>query len=216
MISTQDYINNCYPNGFSANKTTSENWAAFMASQDADSFGIGLYSPEVTDFYYGVYPPKHSGASADNWHYRHAMTLDPATEVNTSYIAPIGVREFSSYTPTEYEFYISTGTVNDIRTSFGVLGGMECEHKNTHTEHKDSTCTEEGTASYYQFDDTSVFGGIFDAIFSIVISVYILAQKEKIGRFVKRFINAFINPSLYAVFLNSIINTRPTARVFVT
>lgn len=141
---TQDYINNCYPNGFSANKTTSENWAAFMASQDADSFGIGLYSPEVTDFYYGVYPPKHSGASADNWHYRHAMTLDPATEVNTSYIAPIGVREFSSYTPTEYEFYISTGTVNDIRTSFGVLGGMECEHKNTHTEHKDSTCTEEG------------------------------------------------------------------------
>lgn len=39
---------------------------------------------------------------------------------------------------------------------------------------------------------TSVFGGIFDAIFSIVISVYILAQKEKIGRFVKRFINAFV------------------------
>lgn len=39
---------------------------------------------------------------------------------------------------------------------------------------------------------TSVFGGIFDTIFSIVISVYILAQKEKIGRFVKRLINAFI------------------------
>ena len=141
---TQDYINNCYPNGFSASKNTTENWAAFMASKDADSFGIGLYSPEVTDFYYGVYPPKHSGASADNAHYRHAMTLDPAKEVNTSYIAPIGVREFSSYTPTEYEFYISTGTVDDIRTSFGVLGGMECEHTKTHTEHKDPTCSEEG------------------------------------------------------------------------
>ena len=39
---------------------------------------------------------------------------------------------------------------------------------------------------------TSVFGGIFDGIFSTVISVYILAQKEKIGKFVKRAINAFI------------------------
>ena len=39
---------------------------------------------------------------------------------------------------------------------------------------------------------TSVVGGIFDAFFSIVISVYILAQKEKIGRFVKNVINAFI------------------------
>lgn len=39
---------------------------------------------------------------------------------------------------------------------------------------------------------TSVVGGVFDAFFSIVISVYILAQKEKIGRFVKNVINTFI------------------------
>lgn len=39
---------------------------------------------------------------------------------------------------------------------------------------------------------TSVFSGVFDTIFSIVISVYILAQKEKIGRFVNRTINAFL------------------------
>lgn len=39
---------------------------------------------------------------------------------------------------------------------------------------------------------TSVFSGMFDAIFSLVISIYILAQKERIGRFVKRVINAFI------------------------
>lgn len=39
---------------------------------------------------------------------------------------------------------------------------------------------------------TSVFSGIFDTLFSIVISGYILAQKERIGRFVKRAINAFI------------------------
>ena len=39
---------------------------------------------------------------------------------------------------------------------------------------------------------TSVFSGFFDTIFSFVISVYVLAQKERIGRFVKRLINAFI------------------------
>ena len=39
---------------------------------------------------------------------------------------------------------------------------------------------------------TSVVGGVFDTVFSIVISVYVLAQKEKIGRFVKRMIGAFL------------------------
>ncbi len=39
---------------------------------------------------------------------------------------------------------------------------------------------------------SSVAGGIYDTVFSIVISVYILAQKERIGRFVKRTVDAFI------------------------
>ncbi len=39
---------------------------------------------------------------------------------------------------------------------------------------------------------TSVISGVFDTVFSLVISVYILAQKEKIGRFVKSVINTFI------------------------
>jgi predicted PurR-regulated permease PerM len=38
---------------------------------------------------------------------------------------------------------------------------------------------------------TSIFGGVFDGIFSLMISVYVLAQKEKIGRFMKRVINSF-------------------------
>ena len=37
---------------------------------------------------------------------------------------------------------------------------------------------------------TSVFSGVFDAFFSIVLSIYILAQKEKIGRFVKSLLTA--------------------------
>lgn len=39
---------------------------------------------------------------------------------------------------------------------------------------------------------TSVIGGVFDTVFSIVISIYVLAQKEKISRFIKKIINAFI------------------------
>lgn len=39
---------------------------------------------------------------------------------------------------------------------------------------------------------TSVVGGVFDTVFSFVISVYVLAQKERIGRFVKRMISAFL------------------------
>ncbi len=39
---------------------------------------------------------------------------------------------------------------------------------------------------------SSVVGGIYDTVFSLIISVYILAQKERIGRFVKKIINSFI------------------------
>lgn len=46
---------------------------------------------------------------------------------------------------------------------------------------------------------TSVFTGIFDTIFSIVISGYILAQKEKIGRFVKRVIDALVPDKVSSV-----------------
>lgn len=39
---------------------------------------------------------------------------------------------------------------------------------------------------------SSVIRGIYNAIFSIVISIYILAQKERIGRFVKKLIDTFL------------------------
>ncbi|MBR7132727.1 MAG: AI-2E family transporter [Clostridia bacterium] len=43
---------------------------------------------------------------------------------------------------------------------------------------------------------TSVFSGVFQTFFSFVISVYVLAQKEKIGRFVRAVIDAFIPEKL--------------------
>lgn len=117
---TGEYVENNYPNGFTVDTYTPENWGAFMASTDADSFGIGIYSPESTDLCYGVYPAKYSGLPS-----RHADTVNPAYEDNTSYIAPMGVRTFESYSPSEYSYYISTGTATQIRNSFGVIDSDE-------------------------------------------------------------------------------------------
>ncbi len=120
-ITDQSYLDAHY-NGQhpTVHQNTPEHWAAFMASQDTDSFGIGLYSPEVTDFYYGIYPAIHSGLPT-----RHAETNNPAKEDNSSYIAPLEVRTFESFVPTEYSYYISTGTANQIRNSFGVVDDEE-------------------------------------------------------------------------------------------
>ena len=92
-----------YPN-FSA----TENWAAFIGEYD-DSFGIGLYVPNEASFLAGVF----SRGSC--------KTSDPATESPTSYIAAVEVFEFKSFNPTSYEFYLSTGTVNEIRDNFSAI-----------------------------------------------------------------------------------------------
>lgn len=39
---------------------------------------------------------------------------------------------------------------------------------------------------------TSVISGVYNTVFSLLISIYILAQKERIGRFIKRFMKAFL------------------------
>lgn len=40
---------------------------------------------------------------------------------------------------------------------------------------------------------TSVISGAINMVFSIIIAVYVLAQKERIGRFVRRMMKAFLN-----------------------
>lgn len=39
---------------------------------------------------------------------------------------------------------------------------------------------------------TSIVGGVIDVVFSVIIAVYVLAQKERIGRFVHRCMEAFM------------------------
>ncbi len=99
-----------------------ENWAAFTASPDPESFGIGVYSAGVTDFHYGVFPAIYNedqvkqGNLVEN--YRHTASLDPAVESPTSYISPVGVMTFESYKPIEYSYYVTTGTEEEIREDF--------------------------------------------------------------------------------------------------
>ncbi len=122
-----------------------ENWAAFTASSDEDSFGIGVYSAGVTDFHYGVFPAKYEenqykaageqDATVDGGYVaalkagtqnsythvendRHAVTLTPHEESPTSYIAPVGEMTFESYKPITYSFYVSTGKEAEIREDF--------------------------------------------------------------------------------------------------
>ena len=97
-----------WPDAGYPNFKATENWSAFMGEFD-DSFGVGLYVPNVDSFLAGVY--ERGGCSTD----------DPATEGPTSYIAAIEVYEFKSFKPTSYEFYLSTGTVNEIRENFSTL-----------------------------------------------------------------------------------------------
>ncbi|MBR3767788.1 MAG: hypothetical protein IKL10_06070 [Clostridia bacterium] len=92
-----------YPN-FSA----TENWSAFIGEFD-DSFGIGLYVPNEASFLAGVF-------SRGN-----CTTNEPAKESPTSYIAAVEVYEFKSFNPTEYSFWLSTGTADEIRNNFSTV-----------------------------------------------------------------------------------------------
>ncbi len=87
---------------------TTENWAGFMGEFD-DSFGIALYVPHKASFLAGIYDRERT------------TETDPSVSISTSYIAAVDTYEFSSFNPKEYSYYISTGTVGEIRESFNGL-----------------------------------------------------------------------------------------------
>lgn len=99
-----------WPDAGYPNFSSDENWAAFMGEFD-DSFGIGLYVPDEgsTSFLAGVYA---RGETTEK---------EPDKESPTSYIAVVKNFEFKSFNPYEYEYYITTGNVNEIRNAFATL-----------------------------------------------------------------------------------------------
>ncbi len=87
---------------------SSENWAAFIGEFD-DSFGIGVYVPDETSFLTGVF-----GRETTSNH-------DPSVDATTSYIAVIRVMAFESYSPFEYDYYLTTGDATEIRNNFSTI-----------------------------------------------------------------------------------------------
>lgn len=85
--------------------TATEKWGALMGEFD-DSFGIGLYVPDSTRITAGVY-----GKYAE-------QTENPDISDPTSYLAGGRTTLFQSFDPIEYDFYITTGTVDEIRGTF--------------------------------------------------------------------------------------------------
>ena len=95
-----------------------ENWAAFKGDDD-DSFAIGIYCPGQTNFYSGVY---YGGNGSTR-----CSTTSPATEDPTSYIGVVDTIHFQSYTPISYCYYIKTGNVDTIRSSFKAVAQSETD-----------------------------------------------------------------------------------------
>lgn len=87
---------------------STECWSAFIGEFD-DSFGIGVYVPGETEFLAGVYGRGETTKS------------DPSKDVPTSYIALTKNMLFKSFSPIEYDFYLSTGDKNEIRNNFTSL-----------------------------------------------------------------------------------------------
>lgn len=112
-----------------------ENWAAFMSDEQENSFGIGLYSPGVTDFTVGQFPSiydpdevnKGNTTLVVNDAHRHARTANPSEEDPTTYIAPVDKRLFESYSPTTYSFFVSTGNTATISETFESVASGEIE-----------------------------------------------------------------------------------------
>ena len=74
-----------------------ERWMAFIGD---DGWGIGVYSPSAELFLAGRYKPSRSGEADDE---------------ATSYIAPVRTQRMQPDSVVEYEYYLLTGTVEEIR-----------------------------------------------------------------------------------------------------
>ena len=85
-----------------------ENWSAFIGEFD-DSFGIGVYVTGETEFLSGVFEREKT------------TNHDPSIDGTTSYIAVIRKMALQSYTPFEYDYYLTTGNTTEIRENFSTV-----------------------------------------------------------------------------------------------
>ncbi len=93
-----------------------ETWCSWTSADSG--FGVGLYVPNVDLLYAGKF--SYNGSK------------DPANGA-TNYIAPLNMIKMVSYSPIEYSYLITTGTVDQIRQTFKQnkdFASNESLHKN--------------------------------------------------------------------------------------
>ncbi len=86
---------------FAIKEENTETWCAWTAKQSG--FGVGLYVPNVDQFYAGKF--SYNGSK------------DPYNGA-TNYVAPLNMLKIVSFDPIEYSYLITTGTVEQIRATF--------------------------------------------------------------------------------------------------
>ncbi len=107
------YVDDCR---FFVKNGNTETWCSWTSANDG--FGVGLYVPNVDLLYAGKF--SYNGSK------------DPANGA-TNYVAPINTIKMVSYTPIEYSYLITTGTVPQIRATFKAnkdFATNESLHKN--------------------------------------------------------------------------------------
>ncbi len=87
---------------------TQENWAAFTG-EFPDSFGIGVYVAGQQEFLAGVYARGEE------------IGDDPAKSGPTSYFAVVEQKIMNSFEPFEYDYFVATGTTEEIRNIFKTI-----------------------------------------------------------------------------------------------
>ena len=88
-------------NVFQLPKSDTETWAAWVNTDD--NYGIGLYTPNIDIFHAGRYKYDKSKSSESD---------------STNYFAPRSEIRLVSFEPIEYSYLITTGTVEEIRSTF--------------------------------------------------------------------------------------------------
>lgn len=86
---------------FLIKKSNRETWCAWTNA--AANYGIGLYVPNTDSYLAG----------------RHVYTgSTSSTSGSTNYVAPVNTLKITPYTAIEYSYLITTGSVEEIRTTF--------------------------------------------------------------------------------------------------
>ena len=88
---------------FALKKGNTENWSSWT---DENGYGVGLYSPVAESLLAGRF--KYNGTNK-------------AEDDPTNYVAPLAQTLLSFDEPFTYSYYLTTGTVNEIRATFKKL-----------------------------------------------------------------------------------------------